>query len=251
FAERFPLSPELWEEWIQDRKASGGDEMLEDVLALYRRAFGDYQCGNLWLGYLKTLEESLDEDDPAVVDKMREAFEEALGRVGVHPLLGGAVWEAYLVFEKDELEDAQETEAGDTEVSKALERRGARVKRLYRRQLSVPLVGNEKVLPDMCQAFSGDEAGLKEASRGHAQASKMLAARMEHEAAVARCQQEDRAGSKMANTWEAYAGMEVAEGHPSRAALVLERAESEGCCLHERIWITHSDLLLACMGAQD
>lgn len=54
----------------------------------------------------------------------------------------------------------------------------SRVKRLYRRQLSVPLVGNEGVLPDMCEAFSGDEAGLKEASRGHAQASKMVRACM-------------------------------------------------------------------------
>lgn len=60
FAERFPLSPELWEGWIEDRRASGGDEMLEDVLGLYSRAFEDYQCGNLWLSYLKTLEESLD-----------------------------------------------------------------------------------------------------------------------------------------------------------------------------------------------
>lgn len=56
---------------------------------------------------------------------MREAFEEALGRVGVHPLLGCAVWGAYLVFEKDELEDAEETGAGDAEVSKARERQEA------------------------------------------------------------------------------------------------------------------------------
>lgn len=50
---------------------------------------------------------------------------------------------------------------------------------------------------------------------------------------------------------QAYAAFEAADGHPSRAALVLERAESEGCCLHERIWVTHSDLLLAQMGAKD
>lgn len=49
---------------------------------------------------------------------------------------------------------------------------------------------------------------------------------------------------------QAYAAMEASEEHPWRAALVLERAESEGCCLHERIWITHSDLLLAGMRAK-
>lgn len=45
--------------------------------------------------------------------------------------------------------------------------------------------------------------------------------------------------------------MEIGEGHPSRAVLILERAESEGCCLHERIWLAHSDLLAAEMGAKD
>lgn len=53
---------------------------------------------------------------------MREAFELALGRVGVHPLLGGAVWRAFVRFEKEELEDAQETGAEEDEISNARER---------------------------------------------------------------------------------------------------------------------------------
>lgn len=53
---------------------------------------------------------------------MREAFERALSRVGVHPILGGAVWGALLRFEKEELEDAQETGADAAEVSKAQDR---------------------------------------------------------------------------------------------------------------------------------
>ena len=44
--------------------------------------------------------------------------------------------------------------------------------------------------------------------------------------------------------------MEAADGQPSRAMLVLERAESEGCCLHERIWLMHSDLLLGGLSAK-
>lgn len=53
---------------------------------------------------------------------MRQAFEEALGRVGVHPKSGGAVWRAYLRFEKDEVEDSRETGATDAELKKAMER---------------------------------------------------------------------------------------------------------------------------------
>eukprot|EP00752_Nemacystus_decipiens_P008742 g7803.t1 len=247
FAERFPLSPELWQEWIDDRRAAGGEDALEDVLVLYGRAFADYQCARLWPGYLETLEESLDEDDEGGVSTMRDAFERALSCVGVHPILGGAVWRALLRFEKEELEDAEETGAGDAVVSSARDR----VKRVYRRQLSVPLVGNGEIVEEAKEAFAGDDAGFKEACHAHAKAEKMLAARMEHEQVVTRCQENDPGGPGAANAWEAYAAFEAADGHPSRAALVLERAESEGCCLHERIWVTHSDLLLAQMGARD
>lgn len=53
---------------------------------------------------------------------MRDAFELALGRVGVHPILGGVVWRAFVRFEKEELEDAEETGAEDAEISEAKER---------------------------------------------------------------------------------------------------------------------------------
>lgn len=62
------------------------------------------------------------EDDEAGVSTMREAFERALSHVGVHPTLGGAVWRSFLRFEQDELEDAEETGAGDGEVFKAKDR---------------------------------------------------------------------------------------------------------------------------------
>lgn len=65
FSERFPLSPELWQEWIDDRRAAGGEDGVEDVLALFRRAFSDYQCAKLWPGYLEALEESLDVSAPS------------------------------------------------------------------------------------------------------------------------------------------------------------------------------------------
>eukprot|EP00903_Cladosiphon_okamuranus_P006864 g6685.t1 len=247
FADKFPLSPELWQEWIDDRRAAGGEDAVADVLVLYGRAFADYQCAKLWPGYLETLEESLDEDDEGGVSTMREAFERALSCVGVHPILGGAVWRALLRFEKEELEDAQETGESDALVSIAQDR----VKRVYRRQLSVPLVDNDEILEEAKEVYAGDDDGFKEASHAHTKANKMLAARMEHEQVVMRCQENDPGGPGAANAWEAYAAFEAADGHPSRAALVLERAESEGCCLHERIWVTHSDLLLAQMGAKD
>lgn len=49
-----------------------------------------------------------------------------------------------------------------------------RVKRLYRRQMSLPLVGNEDLFPEMREAFGDDQAGLEEALKAHARASKMV-----------------------------------------------------------------------------
>ena len=65
---------------------------------------------------------SFQEDDEGGVSTMREAFERALSCVGVHPILGGAVWRALLRFEKEELEDAEETGASDAAVSSAQDR---------------------------------------------------------------------------------------------------------------------------------
>ena len=62
------------------------------------------------------------EDDEGGVSAMREAFEEALTRVGVHLVLGGAVWRSFLRFETEELEDAEEMGVGDGEISKAQDR---------------------------------------------------------------------------------------------------------------------------------
>ena len=53
-----------------------------------------------------------------------------------------------------------------------------RVKRVYRRQLSVPLVGNDDLLEEAGEAFSGDDAGFKEACHAHAKASKMVSSRL-------------------------------------------------------------------------
>ena len=52
-----------------------------------------------------------------------------------------------------------------------------RVKRLYRRQLAVPLVGNDEVLAEVREAFPDDGALLADACQGHAKASEMVRAK--------------------------------------------------------------------------
>lgn len=60
FSAAFPLSPELWQQWIDDETAAGssGDGGGQAaVKALYERAFQDYQCAPLWPPYLALLDD--------------------------------------------------------------------------------------------------------------------------------------------------------------------------------------------------
>jgi squamous cell carcinoma antigen recognized by T-cells 3 len=59
FAAAFPLSPELWAEWIADETAAAQKDQLY-CKSLYERAFKDYQCAALWPGYLALLESLCD-----------------------------------------------------------------------------------------------------------------------------------------------------------------------------------------------
>ena len=58
FAAAFPLSPELWAEWIADESTAAAEDSAGQlhVKSLYERAFQDYQCASLWPGYLALLE---------------------------------------------------------------------------------------------------------------------------------------------------------------------------------------------------
>jgi squamous cell carcinoma antigen recognized by T-cells 3 len=72
FAAAFPLSPELWAEWIADETAAAQKDQLY-CKGLYERAFKDYQCAALWPGYLALLE-SLCDAEVSCVLTYHEAF---------------------------------------------------------------------------------------------------------------------------------------------------------------------------------
>lgn len=56
FSKAFPLSPELWKEWIE-KEQSEVSLNIQYLRSLFESAFGDYQCAFLWIQYLKWLEE--------------------------------------------------------------------------------------------------------------------------------------------------------------------------------------------------
>jgi hypothetical protein len=70
FSQAFPLSPELWSDWIQEEAAGG----MAGVRQLYLRAFKDYQCAQLRPGYLSMLEEMCTEEVGTQVEVVESAL---------------------------------------------------------------------------------------------------------------------------------------------------------------------------------
>jgi hypothetical protein len=125
----FPLTPELWGEWLADeaRLADTGAER-EGVLRLYDRAVGDYLSVTLWLEYCAFSEASRPQQPAAT----RALWERALGACGDHFARGAEVWAAARAFEQ---RAAQGEGEGEGEGGRG------RVVALFKRQLRIPMGG--------------------------------------------------------------------------------------------------------------
>ncbi|CAH9112053.1 unnamed protein product [Cuscuta epithymum] len=133
----FPLSPDMWQEWIKDEMSlSSGSEAFQAVQKLYERGVSDYLSVALWCDYLIYVQEH----DPSVrscsvdgISKARNLFERALTAAGLHVTEGGRIWELYREFEQAVLFTIEGT---DPEVR---DKQVQRIRSLFHRQLSIPL----------------------------------------------------------------------------------------------------------------
>ncbi|XP_064934501.1 uncharacterized protein LOC135582506 isoform X4 [Musa acuminata AAA Group] len=107
--ERFPLSSEMWQEWIKDevslctRTFLNSSEAFTEVEKLYERAVQEYLSVPLWCDYINFVQEhdaSISRCSPDGVSKMRQLFERALTAAGLHIIEGNKIWEAYRNFEQ-------------------------------------------------------------------------------------------------------------------------------------------------------
>jgi hypothetical protein len=133
----FPLTPELWGEWLADeaRLADTGAER-EGVLRLYDRAVGDYLSVTLWLEYCAFSEASRPQQPAAT----RALWERALGACGDHFARGAEVWAAARAFEQRAAQGEGEGE-GEVEGEGDGEGGRGRVVALFKRQLRIPMGG--------------------------------------------------------------------------------------------------------------
>jgi hypothetical protein len=186
-----------WLEWLGDEERQARDNPVAkiQILSLYEQAVQDYRCTTLptyhygshllpahplvymsthanaavalWERYARFAEEFYGEDHAAV----RTVYEDALTAVGLHVSEGARVWHAYRQFE------LKQEEGGSSDATE-------RVRKLFVRQLGVPLAGMDDTLQAYLAwetAHGGDPA---QGRRAHEAASARLQEYMPFEAQV-------------------------------------------------------------------
>uniref|UniRef100_A0A3P8WG26 Squamous cell carcinoma antigen recognized by T cells 3 n=1 Tax=Cynoglossus semilaevis TaxID=244447 RepID=A0A3P8WG26_CYNSE len=123
-SELFPLTEDIWLDWLKDEICLNEDKSnRETVYELFERAVKDYICPEIWLEYAQYSIGGM--GSPGGIDKVRCIFERAVTAVGLHMTKGQLVWEAYREFENAILSTLE------------------RIHKLFRRQLTVPLMDME------------------------------------------------------------------------------------------------------------
>uniref|UniRef100_A0A8C9X1S8 Spliceosome associated factor 3, U4/U6 recycling protein n=1 Tax=Sander lucioperca TaxID=283035 RepID=A0A8C9X1S8_SANLU len=97
-SELFPLTEEIWLDWLKDEiRLTEEEPNREKVYELFEKATKDYICPDIWLEYAQYSIGGM--GSPGGMDKVRSIFERAVTAVGLHMTKGQMVWEAYREFE--------------------------------------------------------------------------------------------------------------------------------------------------------
>ncbi|KAK7328362.1 hypothetical protein VNO77_22467 [Canavalia gladiata] len=145
-SELFPLSPEMWRQWISDElslNTASRPDAFSRILKLYERGVFDYLSVSLWCDYINFIQEfdpMVRQCSPTGISKARDLFESALTAAGLHVAEGSKIWEAYRKYEQAILLTIDETD------TQAKEKQVQRIRSLFHRQLSVPLVDMNSTL---------------------------------------------------------------------------------------------------------
>lgn len=216
-SELFPLTEELWLEWLHDEISMAMDGLdREHVYELFERAVKDYICPNIWLEYGQYSVGGIGQKGG--LEKVRSVFERALSSVGLHMTKGLAIWEAYREFESAIVEAA----------------RLEKVHSLFRRQLAIPLYDMEATFAEY-EEWS-EEPIPESVLQNYQKALEQLEKYKPFEEALLQAE-----APRLAE-YQAYIDFEMKIGDPARIQLIFERALVENCLVPD-LWIRYSRYL--------
>uniref|UniRef100_A0A0P4WF69 RRM domain-containing protein n=1 Tax=Scylla olivacea TaxID=85551 RepID=A0A0P4WF69_SCYOL len=138
-SEVYPLTPELWLQWIRDeQKVCTTDEERQYIVGLFERAVKDYTSVQVWVEYVMFMLGGGD------IEATRKVGDRALTAAGTHVAEGVLVWQVVLLVEKQVYNGLQRPGAVLSEQETVdLEKQLRRIQSLYKRQMRVPLMNND------------------------------------------------------------------------------------------------------------
>jgi len=229
FSQHYPLTGELWIEWINDElKIVSCDEDKQKVGELFEKGIKDYRSVDLWLEYCQYSLGNIGSEEG--IRRARDIHERAVTACGLHVSQGALVWDSYRLFENALLSMISST--GSEENSKAHAEQYQRVEKLFKRQLRIPLFDIEKTFSDY-KTFIGQDIEANVVSE-YQKALNKLQVRQSFE--------NDLLEDNSLEKYYSYLDFEFKENDPARVQMLFERALVSHC-LEPVIWIKYLDFL--------
>ncbi|XP_066459934.1 squamous cell carcinoma antigen recognized by T-cells 3 [Eleutherodactylus coqui] len=234
-SELFPLTEEIWLDWLKDEmKIAEDDSTREAVYELFEKAVKDYLCPEIWLEYAQYSIGGMGEEGG--IAKVRTIFERSLTAVGLHMTKGSTIWDAYREFENAILGTIQPLPGTipSADQQQMLNTQLEKIHNLFKRQLGVPLL-------DMASTFAEYEEWSEEpipeiVIQNYKKAIQQVAKYKPYEEALMAAET-----PKLAE-YQAYIDFETKEGDPARIQLVFERALADNCLVPD-LWARYTQYL--------
>uniref|UniRef100_A0A3P9A113 Spliceosome associated factor 3, U4/U6 recycling protein n=1 Tax=Esox lucius TaxID=8010 RepID=A0A3P9A113_ESOLU len=214
-SELFPLTEEIWLDWLKDEIHLTEEEPnREKIYELFERAVKDYICPEIWLEYAQYSIGGMGQ--PGGIEKVRSIFERALTAVGLHMTKGATVWEAYREFENAILATLE------------------RIYTLFRRQLAIPLMDMEGTYAEY-EEWS-DQGVSDTITQKYKRALQQMEKSKPYEETLIAAEP-----PKLAE-YQTYIDYEQKEGDPARIQIIFERALAENCLVPD-MWAKYTKYL--------
>ncbi|XP_024909459.1 squamous cell carcinoma antigen recognized by T-cells 3-like [Cynoglossus semilaevis] len=234
-SELFPLTEEIWLDWLKDEiRLNEEQSNRETVYELFERAVKDYICPEIWLEYAQYSIGGM--GSPGGIDKVRCIFERAVTAVGLHMTKGQLVWEAYREFENAILSTVQPPPGRipSCEEQEMLNTQLERIHKLFRRQLTVPLMDMETTYEEY---EDWSDQGVSElVVPQYTKAMQEMEKRKSLEESLLIAEP-----PKMSE-YQTYIDFERKEGDPARILIIFERALAENCLVPD-LWAKYTSYL--------
>lgn len=242
-SEIYPLTEQLWLEWIHDEKLLLLATTTEDdhLIQLFERAINDYLSTAIWIEYIQyriPFFSSLQS-----IEQMRNLFERALSSCGIHLINGHQLWAAFIETEQAILDGLilnYNANKINNDLKEKLLQHVDFILKLYHRQLAIPLRELNEIYSKDYQEFLQQ---YKEYLPENYHEKNDLIIKRDFEQAMEFLEKCDRFEKELIQTnrsVDTYQKYIRIEKEPSRIQCLYERAIVDNC-LNGDLWISYLD----------